>query len=307
MRLTRRNFLAAGAAGFVAMPWNRLLADDQKRDKSLDGEVGITTASVAQHLGQREPGKFKLLNLPRIMGDELDMKVIDLNTSVFPAFDPEFLDQFRKAAEKAGCVLTNLKMNQRKLDLGSSDRTVRDKAIAEYKRAIDAAARLGVRWVRPLPRQNPPDRNALIEGLRELAEYAAVRQIQVLVENFGWLESDPDSIVNLIKAVDRNLAASPDTANWSTNEIRYQGLERSFPSAVTCDFKPQKLGLDGEHTAYDLKRCFTIGWDAGFRGPWCLEHTNRDATQLFRELRGLRDQLREWIAERSSAQSKNDR
>jgi hypothetical protein len=146
----------------------------------------------------------------------------------------------------------------------------------------------------------------LIEGFRELADYAAPRQIQVLVENYGWMETDPDSIVSLIKAVDRNLAASPDTANWNTNEIRYQGLERSFPSAVTCDFKPKRLGPDGEHTAYDLKRCFTIGWDAGFRGPWCLEHTNRDAEQLFRELRRLRDQLPQWIAERSSAQSKND-
>jgi hypothetical protein len=283
------------------MSWNPSLADDQKRDKSLDGEVGITTASVSQHLSQQEPGKFKLLDLPRIMRDELDMKVIDLNTSVFPSFDPESLDQFRKAAEKAGCVLTNLKMNQRNLDLGSPDRTVRDKAVAEYKRSIDAAARLGVRWVRPLPRQNPPNRNALITGFRELADYAALRKIQVLIENYGWLESDPDSIVKLIEAVDRNLAASPDTANWSNEEIRYQGLERSFPSAVTCDFKPLRLGPDGEHTAYDLKRCFTIGWDAGFRGPWCLEHANRDAAQLFRELRWLRDQLRQWIAERSKA------
>ena len=301
MRLTRRSFLATGAAGFVAVSWNRSFADDHKRDKSLDGEVGITTASVSQHLGKREPGKFTLLDLPRIMHDEFNMKVIDLNTSVFPSLEPEFLDRFRKAAEKAGCVLTNLKMNQRNLDLGSPDHTVRDKAITEYKRSIDAAAHLGVRWVRPLPRQNPPDRNALITGFRELADYAAPRKIQVLIENFGWLETDPDSIVSLIKAVDRNVAASPDTANWSTNEIRYQGLKRSFPSAVTCDFKPQELGPDGEHTAYDLKRCFTIGWDAGFRGPWCLEHTNRDAAQLFRELRLLRDQLRQWIAERSPA------
>ena len=297
---TRRDFLAANAAGLVAMPWD-LSAEPQAKDKSLDREVGITTASVSQHLSEREVGKFTLLDLPRILRDELDMKVLDLNTSVFPSFDPDYLDRFRKAAEKTGCVLTNLKMNQRNLDLGSPDRAVRDRAVAEYKRSIDAAVRLGVRWVRPLPRQNPPDRDGLIAGFRELADYAAPRQIQVLVENYGWMESDPDSVASLIKDIGKNVAASPDTANWKSNEIRYRGLEQTFPSAVTCDFKPLGLGPDGAHTAYDLKRCFTIGWDAGFRGPWCLEHTNRDAKQLFRELKLLRDQLRQWMAERLPA------
>lgn len=187
MRLSRRNFLAAGTAGFVALSWNPSHTADQKKDKSLDGEVGITTASISHHLGQREPGKFLLLDLPRIMRDELDMKVIDLNTSVFPSLEPEFLDQFRKAAEGASCVLTNLKMNQRNLDLGSPDRAVLDKAIAEYKRSIDAAAHLGVRWVRPLPRQNPPDRNALVAGFRELADYGLCARSRCLSRTLaGW-------------------------------------------------------------------------------------------------------------------------
>ena len=48
------------------------------------------------------------------------------------------------------------------------------------------------------------------------------------------------------------------------------------------------------HPAYDLQRCFQIGWEAGFRGPWCLEHANRDRAALFRELALLRDRLRAW-------------
>jgi arylsulfatase A-like enzyme len=106
-------------------------------------------------------------------------------------------------------------------------------------------------------------------------------------------KADPE----LIEAVGKNIAACPDTGNWADNEVRYQGLAASFPKAVTCDFKARQLGPVGQHAAYDLKRCFTIGWEAGFRGPWCLEHAHKDRATLFRELGLLRDLLRRWMRE----------
>lgn len=118
----------------------------------------------------------------------------------------------------------------------------------------------------------------------------------MLVENYGWMQGDPESVVKLVKAVGRNVAACPDTGNWNDNDIRYAALAKTFPSAVTCDFKARTLGPNGEHEAYDLRRCSEIGWTAGFRGPWCLEHANRDRRTLFRELALLRDSIREWTA-----------
>jgi hypothetical protein len=44
-----------------------------------------------------------------------------------------------------------------------------------------------------------------------------------------------------------------------------------------------------------LRVDFQIGWDAGFRGPWCLEHAHADFPQLLRELGVLRDLLRGWM------------
>ena len=80
------------------------------------------------------------------------------------------------------------------------------------------------------------------------------------------------------------------------NPIRYEALQATFPVAVSCDFKARELGPDGEHSKYDLRRCFEIGWEAGFRGPWCLEHAHRDRQTLFRDLGLSRDQLRGWLA-----------
>jgi hypothetical protein len=68
--------------------------------------------------------------------------------------------------------------------------------------------------------------------------------------------------------------------------------------AVSCNFKARDLTPDGRHDAYDLARCFGIGWDAGIRGPWCIEHFHTDLGELYREMRLLRDPLRAWVAAR---------
>jgi hypothetical protein len=78
--------------------------------------------------------------------------------------------------------------------------------------------------------------------------------------------------------------------------VRYAGLAKAFPLAVTCDFKARPLGPDGQHEEYDLKRCFEIGWEAGFRGPWCFEYIHNDLATLYRDLGTLRDKCREWIS-----------
>ncbi len=293
MAFTRRVFLQSAAAGTIAAAVKPGLADDRS---SLRREVGITTSSLSGHLvAQPAAGKFTLLELPRILRDELDMRVIDLNTSGLASYEPDYLDRVRKAAEDAGCVITNLKLNQAGLDMNSPDAAARRKALDEYRRSIDAAARLGAKWARPLPLKERPEMRTHVESYRELADHAAGRGVQMLVENYGWMQNDPESVVKLIEAVGRNIAACPDTGNWDSEEIRYAGLARTFPLAVTCDFKARQLDPAGEHAAYDLKRCFTIGWQAGFQGPWCLEHANPDRKTLFRELSLLRDMLRGWM------------
>jgi hypothetical protein len=281
--MTRRTFIATtlGAALHAA-------------PDSLAGEIGVTTGSFMKHLSiKAAPGKLRLLDLPRRMRDELDMRVIDLMTATLASMEPAYLDQLRTAATDTGCILTNLKMNQQGLDLASEDETLRRRSMDEYKRTIDAATQLGVRWVRPASTPRRPDMKRLASGLRELMDYAAGKDIGVLIENNGWMKDDPDAIPTVIRETGSALRVQPDTGNW-TDAARYDGLAKAFPFAVSCDFKAFAIE-NGEHKAYDLKRCFQIGWDAGFRGPWCLEHAHTDLNTLFRDIAWLRDRLRGWI------------
>ncbi|MEW6302849.1 MAG: TIM barrel protein [Verrucomicrobiota bacterium] len=292
--MNRREFLQATAFAACVSPLAALAADVKPR-ASLAREVGITTGSFMPNI---RAGKFRLLDLPHIMRDELGMRVIDLMTATLESLEPDYLERLRAEAERAGCVLTNLKMNQPGLEMASPVADTRRKALDEYKRTIDAAARLGVRWVRPLPGNQKPDLAILAASYRELIDYGAPRGITLLVENFGWMQSDPEALPAVVKAAGQGCAAQPDTGNWANNEVRYPGLAKAFPLAVTCDFKAKKMGPDGAHADYDLKRCFDIGWNAGFRGPWCIEHPNPDLKELWHEMRWLRDRLQEWMAGR---------
>lgn len=301
-QIDRRQFarLATGAVTSLATASTLVAADPPLgRVPELSGAIGIVSASAAAQLtGRATNGKFTLLELPRILRDELDLSVLDLNTSSFPSFEKvtaRYLEKLRAAADDAKCVLTNLKMNQPGIDMNNADADVRKKAIDEYKRSIDIAKQLGCRWVRPLPRKEKPDLDIHIASYRELCDYAASRNVQLLVENFGWMQADPNSVVDLVKKIGHQVAAGPDTGNWDTNSIRYDGLQRTFPLAVTCDFKARQMSASGEHPLYDLKRCFQIGWDAGFRGPWALEHGHSDTKTFFRDLGLLRDMIREGL------------
>ena len=223
------------------------------------------------------------------------MKVIDMNTMNFAKLDLKSAETLRKAAEREQCVLTNLKLNQRGLDLASPKVETRQHALKVFQASIDAAKVMGMNWVRPLPRPQQGNRRLLIGSLRELDEYAGERGLRVLVENFGWMQADPNSVVGLIRDVGRDQPASPDTGNWSSDEVRYAGLKKTFPLAVTCDYKAKTFNAQGEHVQYDLEKCFRIGWEAGFRGPWCIEHGHRDLPQLYRNLRRIKAMLEEWM------------
>lgn len=300
MSLSRRRLLSAVAA----LPWTASFAclaapssDDRRRGRDLVGQFGITTGSFMMHF-RKDPASRApfMLELPKRMREELDLTVIDLMTDTLPYADPAYCEKFRTAADKAGCTVTNLKMNQDDLDLASTDEALRKKSLAEYKTTIDAAARLGCRWVRPASKGAEPDLTLLAAGLRELSDYGAAKNVSILVENNGWMSRDPDALPRVYEATGGIVGVQPDTGNWQDG-VRYEGLAKAFPLAVTCDFKALKLGPNGEHADYDLRRCFDIGWKAGFRGPWAFEHFNEDLPQLMREFAQLREILTRWAKE----------
>ena len=307
---TRRAFLGRALqmgllaqASFSVAHAAKVRAPRDVSPANLSEALGINTSSFTAQLTRKGIGRnLSLLEVPKILRHELDLRVLDLSSKFFPLDDDGLLDRFRKAAELAGCTLITVKMSRKSdklCDLGSHNRELRQKALADFKQWIDVASKLGTRFARPHPGQSKPESvSALEDGFRELSDYAGERKIGLLVENVGCIgKGDPNAIVKMVKAVGRNIAASPDIGNWPNDKVRFAALEASFPLAATCDFKFIALEPDGSHPLYDLEKCFRIGWNSGFRGPWNFEHADPDTAALFKKLGLMRDRLRRWMAE----------
>lgn len=307
LTMDRRQFLATGAA--LAGAATLQARPGVAQNAAWAGEVGLTTSSVFRQMAKGRADRFiGLLDLPRFMRDELGMKVIDLNSGTLGTNDPAQLEKFRGAVEKAGCAISNVKVNPvvlqvKVLDLpfDHADRATRQKAVAGFKEWILAASRVGARWVRPFPADRKPEMSVMKESCTQLADYADGLKMALILENAGWMTSDANGIPDVIEALGGRLGAQPDTGSWENAELREAGLKNAFPYAVSCDFKFGKLGPAGEHKAYDLKHCFELSWRAGFRGPWVLEHADENTTGLVRDLARVRDWLKTWIRAKGMA------
>ncbi len=285
--MTRRDFLLASVLAATRLP---------AALPSPPGDVGVNTSSFARQVrATAADQRIDPFDLPQLLRDELDVRVIDLVHTTLGTREPRPLERFRARAAAAGCVITNLKVNAHDLPFDGDDPAARRAALAEYRHWIDAAALLGARWLRPYPARTAPRWEHLVDGYRALAEYAQPRGITLLVENYLWLERQPDAIPRLVQALPGLVAAAPDTGNWPDETTRHRGLALAFPHAVTADFKVRELAADGSHAWYDLAAAFAVGHRAGFRGPWCIEHTHPDRAMLLRELREIAGKLRAWM------------
>ena len=291
---------AVGLAGAGAMSCCEIsdpgatdpVASSGRGRSEFTDETGITTGSFDS---QRQRGELTLENLPAFLNSELGMRLIDVNTLWLTSFRESYVEACRDVASASGCVFTNLKVNHSIGDLYDKKPELAGQAMTAARRMVDVAVQLGAKWVR----FNLPQPETLIGDLpahRQLAEYAAEKSVGLVVENGGWMRTRADSIVLGLKAIGDNTFAGPDTGNWD-DEVRDAGLAQSFPRAVTCDFKVFEIDAEGRHSKYDLRRCFDIGQEAGYRGPWLLEHWHDDTSTLVHDLLLLRDQLRAWMNE----------
>jgi len=169
-------------------------------------------------------------------------------------------------------------------ELASPNQTEREKAVENHKKWVDAASFLGAHSIRVnLFGSEEPEKwkNAAIKGLKALSEYAAQKDINVLVENHGYLSSNAALLVEVIEGVNmENAGTLPDFGNfclkreggerWEAKCIeeypKYQGIEEMMPHAKAVSAKSYDFDENGEETTLDYERILKIVQDAGYTG-----------------------------------------
>ncbi len=121
--------------------------------------------------------------------------------------------------------------------------------VAELKRHVDIASRLGVKLMRhdvasrPIPettiQQFEQDLPLLVQASREIADYAAQYGITTSVENHGYYIQAADRVQRLVREVDRpNFKTTLDIGNFMcVDENSVVSLKKNLPYASIVHLK----------------------------------------------------------------------
>jgi inosose dehydratase len=160
----------------------------------------------------------------------------------------ELIDSVREYSEKIGLEISTYSVNA---DLLKTDESERRAEIERVKLHIDAAHRLGLKWMRhdiasfrrPFSTNTPQNFEKelplMIEGTRELCDYAASYGITTTLENHGFFCNGSDRLIRLFDALERpDMKMTMDVGNFlCVDEYNIAAVKKCLPYAQIIHLK----------------------------------------------------------------------
>lgn len=219
---------------------------------------------------------------------QFDIDAIEyVNTFYFDkAENQQYLNELKNIADNEG-VRSVLIMCDAEGALGAVDESERKQAVENHYKWVNMAKFLGCHSIRVNANSQGSydeqmERSA--DGLRQLSEYAADEDINILVENHGGLSSNGRWLADTISMVNMpNCGTLPDFGNFriSENELYdpYQGTEELMEHAIGVSAKTNVFDEDGNEANLDYYRLMEIVKNAGYRGYVGIEYEGNDLSE----------------------------
>jgi L-ribulose-5-phosphate 3-epimerase len=206
---------------------------------------------------------------------------IDTTVYWFPETSPSFLASLRKTAYQNSVQLYSLACRVR---LCQPTPELQDKEVAECRKWVDAAERVGAGHVRvfggPVPKGASEDQAIgwAAEVLKRSAEYAGSKGITLGVEDDGGLTTTAEPTVEIAKRVNSPFAGiNLDTGNFPRNG--YSQVALCLPYATSVHFKVNISDENGKKQKADWARLAEMFRSSGYKGYLSLEYEETgDAT-----------------------------
>lgn len=181
-------------------------------------------------------------------------------------------------------------------DLSTPDEEERKTAVENHKKWVDAAQFLGCHSIRVNLSGSEDEvkwQEASVDGLIQLSEYAAEKDINILVENHGHFSSNAQMLTEVIKKVDlANCGTLPDFGNFCIKRgdqngetscvedyPKYQGVQEMMPYAKAVSAKSYDFDEDGKETTIDYEKMLEIVKDAGYAGFIGVEYEGQNLSE----------------------------
>jgi len=275
---TRREFLqttTAAAAGLAAS--SLALPAFAAEDKPLY-RISLAEWSLHKTLFS---GKMNNLDFARTSKEEFGIEGIEYVNQFWKdkARDSKYLADLKQRSTDAG-VTNLLIMIDGEGALGDPDEAGRKKAVENHYQWVEAAKYLGCHSIRVNAQSKGSFDEAqklAADGLRQLSEYAASHDINVIVENHGGLSSNGAWLAGVMKRVDLpNCGTLPDFGNFRLGDgeeyDRYKGVAELMPFAKAVSAKSHDFDAEGNEMRTDYRRMMKIVVDAGYHGFVGIEY-----------------------------------
>ncbi len=283
--MDRRDFTKTAAATFAGLT----LAPSLGYSTALTDQDPLYKISLAQWSLHRHlfDGDLDNLDFAQTAREEFDIGAVEYVNQFFmdKATDTAYLKKMKKRASDAG-VKNVLIMCDGEGALGHPDAAEREQAVENHHKWVDAAKFLGCHSIRVNAATDgegsyEEQMKRAVDGLRQLTEYAAPKDINIIVENHGGLSSNGDWLAGVMNAVDhKHCGTLPDFGNFTIREgetyDRYKGVRQLMPYAKGVSAKTHEFDEGGNEIHTDYEKMMSIVLDAGYNGHVGIEYEGDD-------------------------------
>jgi L-ribulose-5-phosphate 3-epimerase len=280
MALHRREFFkqSAAIAGTALLTSSSLIAQEKKEPLF---KISLAQWSLNRAFFGRTKTKLDALKFAEIAKKDYDIDAIEYVNQFYKdkKANDDYLKDLKKVADDNG-VRSVLIMCDGEGALGDADEKKRKKAVENHYRWVEWAKFLGCHSIRVNAQSSGSydeqmDRAA--DGLRQLTEFAAKIEINVIVENHGGLSSNGAWLAATIKKVDNSRCGTlPDFGNFRVSAKeeydRYKGVKELMPFAKGVSAKTHDFDDKGNETQTDYLKMMKIVLDAGYKGYVGIEY-----------------------------------
>lgn len=277
--LDRRQFLTQSmqlAAGFgVAGALCRVAS---AKDKEPLYQISLAEWSLHRTING---GKLNALDFAKAAKMDYGIDAIEYVNQFFKdkAKDDKYLAEMKMRAADLG-VKSLLIMVDGEGQIGDADEAKRTKSVENHFKWVEAAKFLGCHSIRVNAGSSgsyEEQQQRAADGLRRLTEFAAMHEINVIVENHGGLSSNGEWLSAVIKRVDNKRCGTlPDFGNFNVAKDqqydRYKGVTELMPFAKAVSAKSHDFDDTGNETKTDYRKMMKIVLEAGYHGYVGIEY-----------------------------------
>lgn len=286
--LSLRNllFLLLSISLFTACGGNTPTEEENTDSTTVEETVDYQISLAQWSLHKGFFGELNPMDFPQISAEKFGIYSIELVNTFYieKANDMDYWMDFKAKCNEFD-VEVGLIMCDRLGNLGDNDDAARTQAVENHHAWVDIAERLGAHSIRVnAAGQGTAEEVAqnAADGLKRLAEYAAPKGINVIVENHGGYSSDGSWLAGVMETVNLdNVGTLPDFGNFCiergpdgcANEYdRYKGMEELMPYAKGVSAKSHEFDEAGYEIHSDFVRIMKIVKDSGFKGYVGIEY-----------------------------------